>query len=743
MRHRQRTSGLALGVALLALVIGAAASTPGAAAAVCVIIDPVLAVGCEGSAPRQAQEAPIGEAQSGGAESEPSPQQTSTVPRYDPRHLTVTFDRGTSRQKIDRVLADAGVTLELAIPKIRAYLVGVDPDRRAAALDSLTRSRSVDGAEQEILAEALDTTPNDTDWPRQTGIRRAGFPKAWDITQGSSSVIVAVLDTGVDAAQADLRGALVPGYDFVNSDAAPSDDHGHGTAVAGIIGARADNAQGLAGICWLCSVMPVKVLDSKGEGPETAVAAGIVWAADHGAQVINLSLGGPAATQQLTDAVAYATRKGAVLVAAAGNTGTSVPFYPAADLGAIGVAATTADDRPYPWSNFGLWVDVAASGCNIAPLLSGGYGSFCGTSSAAPVVAGLAALALSARPNADAAEIEQALERPAVPLPGVVRFGRIDAPGTLALIGAAERPRLRSVFKGVLSQQRRTRTHAIRVGGGRLTAKLVFAKGRRMSLSLAAERGDAPLARVAGLSPLRIERTLQAGTAVLAVRGAARTSYVLTLSYPGEGPRRLSGVGPDRRGPGEGAQPLRRILLSRIPRLEHPHVPGSRAQLGAPRASGPPHASVLEVALKNEAAIAVPILRQINAVRASHGLSQLRPSASLSAAAAAHAKALLGTGQFTHSWANGSPFATWILRYYPARSFRSWSAGENLVWASPGLTPESAVTAWLQSATHRRVLLTPEWRELGIAVVSAQRAPGVFAGYDVSLAAAEFGARIR
>ena len=147
--------------------------------------------------------------------------------------------------------------------------------------------------------------------------------------------------------------------------------------------------------------------------------------------------------------------------------------------------------------------------------------------------------------------------------------------------------------------------------------------------------------------------------------------------------------------------------------------------------------------MKGEPAIEAGILNRINAVRASHSLSQLRLSTSLSAAAGAHARVLIGTGQFTHSWANGRPFGEWILRFYPARPFRSWTVGENLVWASPALTPESAVQAWLDSPAHRHVLLTAGWRELGIAVVSATGATGVFPGDEVALAAAEFGARTR
>jgi thermitase len=118
----------------------------------------------------------------------------------------------------------------------------------------------------------------------------------------------------------------VAGYDVINDDADPRDDRGHGTAAAGVIAARTHNREGQAGICWNCSIMPVKVLDSNGSGTTSAVASGIVWAADHGARVISMSLGGAGTTQALTNAVAYAAGKGVLLLAAAGNSGTTTRF---------------------------------------------------------------------------------------------------------------------------------------------------------------------------------------------------------------------------------------------------------------------------------------------------------------------------------------------------------------------------------------------------------------------------------
>jgi subtilisin family serine protease len=390
-------------------------------------------------------------------------------------------------------------------------------------LASLQSSSAVKSASKEPIAEAFDTSPDDTDWPQQDGLRVAGFPKAWDVTQGSSKIVVAVADTGVDPKHPDLRGALVPGWDFVNNDADPSDDHGHGTAVAGVIGARSNNHVGGAGICWRCLIMPLKVLDAKGSGDDTLIAAGIVWAADHGAQVINLSLGGPGSSVELTNAMAYANAKGVIVVAAAGNAGVTTQSFPAADPHAVSVAATTVADKRYSWSNFGSWVRLAAPGCNFATILGGGYGTFCGTSSATPLVSGLVALELSAQPAATAGEVEEALARAAVPLPAFVQYGRIDAGKTLALLHPAAATKV--VFRGTLGSRVRARTYSLDVGAGPFTAVLRFTGGKRLTLST-------PIGRVVGNSPIQLNGASTAGPFTLKVSGTgSKTTFVLNVSY--------------------------------------------------------------------------------------------------------------------------------------------------------------------------------------------------------------------
>jgi uncharacterized protein YkwD len=140
--------------------------------------------------------------------------------------------------------------------------------------------------------------------------------------------------------------------------------------------------------------------------------------------------------------------------------------------------------------------------------------------------------------------------------------------------------------------------------------------------------------------------------------------------------------------------------------------------------------------------LARTLVAAVNQTRRKYGLRPLAYSGALANAATEHARALATAGTFTHDWpTTGQLFSSWIRSFYPARGYRAWSAGENLLWASPGFTPASAVQQWLDSPAHRKVLLTKSWRELGIGVVSAVAAPGTYGGRDVQIAAAEFGLR--
>jgi subtilisin family serine protease len=285
-------------------------------------------------------------------------------------------------------------------------------------------------------------TPNDPDYSgsQASYLRTIGVPSAWDVTTGSDAVVVAVLDSGVDALHPDLAGRVVPGHNVVKDDADTADDLGHGTKMAGMIGAVTNNALGVAGVAWAARIMPVKVTGPLGAATDTNVAAGITWAVDHGANVVNLSLGAPGEDHVLQKAVDYATAHDVLVVAAAGNSGSDVPEFPAACSGVVAVGATDASGRRTPFSNFGRWVDVNAPGVNIVTTQanSAGFTTVSGTSAATALVSGVAVLLRAAYPNATQADIADRLRRSAfgqgpVGAEGVDASGVVDAAAALRL----------------------------------------------------------------------------------------------------------------------------------------------------------------------------------------------------------------------------------------------------------------------------------------------------------------------
>jgi subtilisin family serine protease len=275
--------------------------------------------------------------------------------------------------------------------------------------------------------------------PQTTGGADIKATFAWDEVRGDAGTVIAVLDTGIDRTHPDLAAKIVsPGRDFANDDLDATDDHWHGTHVAGIAAADTDNAEGIAGVAWNCRLLPVKVTDENGDGFYSWIIDGIIWAADQGAGVINLSLGGDIDDPFLEDACRYAYERGAVVVAAAGNNGSPGVLYPAAyDNYVLAVAASDYNDSIAGFSNSGPEVDVAAPGVWIlgpAPVWYAGAGNppylfASGTSAATPHVAGLAALIKSAKPGLPAGDIMKLIRYTADDINRVDFPGRDDGAG--------------------------------------------------------------------------------------------------------------------------------------------------------------------------------------------------------------------------------------------------------------------------------------------------------------------------
>jgi thermitase len=284
------------------------------------------------------------------------------------------------------------------------------------AMNALRLNPQVAYVEQNGVLNAC-TPPNDPSYATlQYGPQIIKADMAWDIWKPKEQTIIAIADTGVDYNHPDLTDKLlrdssdkVIGYNAVNDSDNANDDHFHGTHCAGIAAASVNNEIGIAGVAgWnplnsdaqsFIKIMPIKVLGADGSGSDFGVANGIIWAADHGAKVVSLSLGGFGYSQTLADAVAYARRKDVNIVAAAGNSATNSLFFPAAYSGVISVGATDRTDTLASFSNYGSWVKVAAPGVGIySTFPGGGYEYLSGTSMSCPHVAGEAALLRAQNP---------------------------------------------------------------------------------------------------------------------------------------------------------------------------------------------------------------------------------------------------------------------------------------------------------------------------------------------------------
>jgi hypothetical protein len=312
--------------------------------------------------------------------------------------------------------------------------------------------------------------PNDPFFSQQWGLSNTGqtiggnvgvqgvdvnAAQAWTITQGADSTIVAVLDSGIPVRAAsfpDFAGRLLAGFDFVNNDNDPTDDHGHGSNVTSIATAQGNNSTGIAGMNWRCKILPVKILDARNSGLYSWWVQGIQFATDKGARVINLSVGGTGASAALNDAVRYAHSKGTIVLACVMNVNSETTYYPAAYPETIAVGAVNnRGNRAVPFcfsatsgSNFGNHLDLVAPGELIAGYRNtdGAVTYWCGTSQATPIVTGVVSLMLAVHPALTFDQIRTILQttstdrigNPAEDLPGWDKYygwGMLNAPAAL------------------------------------------------------------------------------------------------------------------------------------------------------------------------------------------------------------------------------------------------------------------------------------------------------------------------
>ena len=363
-------------------------------------------------------------------------------PPYRPDEVLVKFKPTLSEQTIKATIAAYQCKRLKRIPRINVYKIQIQNNLSVEeTLFALRRNPDVEYAEPNYIVYAT-VTPDDPLFDLQYALYNPGSgppgspqgeeradikaTSAWEETKGDEDIVIAILDTGVDQDHPDIDEKIhSSGYDFINVDSDATDDEGHGTYVAGIAAAETDNNEGIAGLAWNCKILPVKVLDNMGVGGYSEMIDGIIWAADNGADVINLSLGGSFPSTSVENALKYAYDMDVVIVASAGNDGGAVNYPAAYDEYCLAVAATNDNDERVTFenssdnpldkweSNYGPEIDVAAPGYEIVsavPTWYFGPGSFpygigSGTSAASPYVAGLAALIKSVKPDLTADQI--------------------------------------------------------------------------------------------------------------------------------------------------------------------------------------------------------------------------------------------------------------------------------------------------------------------------------------------------
>lgn len=364
----------------------------------------------------------------------PVPPVSAAPPEHAGRIL-VQPRAGLPAARLAAILHKHGATELRVLHPLDLHVVRVPPVARERVVRALSHNPHISFAEPDALVLPA-RVPNDPYFDNAWHLARVDAPGAWDIALGSN-VVVAVLGTGVDASHPDLAGKVLNGYNVVSDNGDTADIHGHGTAVAGVVAAVSNNALGVASLAWNAMVLPVRITNREdGRAYYSNIVDGLLWAADHGADVANLSYNRVAGSAAVQSAAEYFVEHGGVVVVAAGNQGTDPGYANSPYL--IAVSATNRSDELASWSSYGSYVDLAAPGTRIwTTTRDGGYARWYGTSFASPIVAGVIAMMESANPLLAPADLERLVEATAVDLGANgydphFGYGRVDAAAAVA-----------------------------------------------------------------------------------------------------------------------------------------------------------------------------------------------------------------------------------------------------------------------------------------------------------------------
>ncbi len=307
------------------------------------------------------------------------------------------------------------------------------------AVRKLQGTPGVSGASVNVVYKAAGEAiePNDPIYSRQWYLSTIGASRAWAKAQGGQAITVAILDSGIDAGHPEFSGRIVGGQSFVPGSAGPNDDFGHGTHVAGAIGALTNNGVGIAGVAPHVKLLPIKVLDSQGLGTLDVVVAGIQAAKEAGVRVINMSLASQVSSSLQDQVIDQCVKAGIIVVAAAGNDGTDTPEFPAGSPGVLAIGATDMSDVRTSFSNGGAHVRIVAPGVDIASTYPRSQGSYVyknGTSMAAPIVTGVVAAMLAVKPSLTPNDVARILYETGASSRGFSQARRVDFAAAIAAV---------------------------------------------------------------------------------------------------------------------------------------------------------------------------------------------------------------------------------------------------------------------------------------------------------------------
>ena len=361
--------------------------------------------------------------------------------QWVPGRLLVQPRAGLSEAEFDKILKPHGGKQVGKIEGINVRVIQLPPQASEKAVEALLKNnKHLKFAERDMIVRP-EGTANDTYYSSAWHLPKIGATTAWDVTTGDN-VVIAVLDSGVDATHPDLAGRLIPGWNFYDNNSNTADVFGHGTLVAGSASANTNNGVGVASVAGNALIMPLRISATDGSASFSNMAKALTWAADKGAHVANISYQSVSGSATVASAAQYMKNKGGVTVVAAGNTGVEQTFAPTDTM--ISVSATTSSDAVASWSSYGSYVDVAAPGSGIwTTKKGGGYGSANGTSFASPVTAAVIAMMRSVNPVLPPADLEKILISTAVDL-GTAGFdkkfghGRINAAAAVSAAQSAK-----------------------------------------------------------------------------------------------------------------------------------------------------------------------------------------------------------------------------------------------------------------------------------------------------------------